>query len=179
MPESKCILIIDIDSLISIHSVTTENSYFAVNSFSNLLTVGGDQTLEIISEDGKVNRTFPVPGKSSSSLRCIRKRSDDSLLFTNFYDLYCIRLIDGTNLFKYSSTIEARGIAEDKYGCLYIADKVQKNIHRIAPDGSFIGFVGQKEDVHEYPIALRFNSDYSKLYVGLSRSDKMLVFQCK
>ncbi|VDI35389.1 Hypothetical predicted protein [Mytilus galloprovincialis] len=134
MPDTNKILIIDTDSLISIRSITTENSYFAVNAFSNIFTVGGHHTLDIIDEDGKVNRTFPIPGeKRSGGIRCIRKRSDDSLLLTNYYDLYCIRLIDGTNVFKYTSNTDARGIAEDKYGCIYIADKVQKNIYIGSP----------------------------------------------
>lgn len=79
-------------------------------------------------------------------------------------------------MFKYTSTTKARGIAEDKYGCIYIADKIQKKIHRIAPDGSFIDFVGQKGDVDGIPIVLRFNGDFSRLFVGLSQSDKILVF---
>ncbi|CAC5419507.1 unnamed protein product [Mytilus coruscus] len=152
--DSSTILIIDSESLDSIRMINTEKPYTALKTLHHAFIIGGVNILDIISLDGSVNRPFIVPNIKDSKIRCIRKREDDTLLFTNSYYLYCIRLIDGTSIFEYSSTTEARGIAEDQYGNIYIADRGQKNIHRLAPDGSFIDIVLTEDDGIGIPIAL-------------------------
>ncbi|XP_071180174.1 uncharacterized protein [Mytilus edulis] len=173
------ILVIDSESLDCIRKINTEKSYSAVKTLDHAFFVGGDNVLDIMSMDGSVNRSFVVPWLDKGTIRHIRKRQDDTLLFTNSYTLYCIRLIDGTQYFEYSSTTAARGIAEDQYGNIYIADRSQKNIHRIAPDGSFIDIVLTEDDGIGIPTALQFNSDYSKLYVGMDNNKMLAVFECK
>ncbi|VDI71394.1 Hypothetical predicted protein [Mytilus galloprovincialis] len=177
--ESSTILIIDSESLDSIRMINTKKSYTAVETLDHAFIVGGDHVLDIISFDGSVNRSFIVPHLDESLIRYIRKRQDDTLLFTNSYNLYCIRVIDGSTVFEYSSTTEARGIAEDQYGNIYVADKKQKNIHRLAPDGAFIDIVLTEDDGIGIPIALHFSVDYSKLYIGMQQHKMLAVFKCK
>lgn len=130
--------------------------------------------------DGKVNRTIEMPKDSSIRCTCIVKRRDDTLLYTNYFKLYCIRLFDGSSVFEYTATEEARGIVEDRYGCIYVADKTSKRILRLAPDGSLIDTIenGNEEGIGS-PLALRFSPDYSKLYVGLNENKMVLVYKCK
>lgn len=177
--DSLTILILDSESLDCIRMIKTVKLYTAVKTLDHAFIVGGDNVLDIVSVDGSVNRSFVVPSFRKSNIRFIWKRQDDTLLFTNSYSLYCIRLIDGTQLFEYSSTTEARGIAEDQYGNIYVADRSQKNIHRLAPDGSFIDIVLTEDDGIGIPISLRFSSDYSTLYVGMDQNNVLAVFKCK
>ncbi|XP_052073241.1 uncharacterized protein LOC127711286 [Mytilus californianus] len=179
MPLKSSILIIDAVSLSSIREINTEKNYYSIETFNNAFIVGGDGVLDIITMDGKVNRTIEVPKKGH--IRCIVKRRDDTILYTNYRKLYCIRLFDDTSVFKYTATKEARGVVEDRYGCIYVADKKSKNIHRLAPDGSFIDIIvtnGNKE-CFDSPLALRFSPDLSKLYVGLDENKTLLVYKCK
>ncbi|VDI71393.1 Hypothetical predicted protein [Mytilus galloprovincialis] len=177
MPFKSGILIIDSSSLASIREIDTEKKYFAILTFNNSFVVGGN-VLDMITMDGKVNRTIEMP--QDSSIRCIVKRRDDTLLYTNYFKLYCIRLFDGSSVFEYTATEEARGIDEDRYGCIYVADKTSKRILRLAPDGSLIDTIesGNEEGIGS-PLALRFSPDYSKLYVGLNENKMVLVYKCK
>lgn len=178
MPFMSTILIIDVTSLSSVRKINTEHQYYAIDTFNGAFIVGGYQVLDIITMEGKVNRTIEVP--KDSSIRCIMKKRDDTLLYTNSFNLYCIRLFDGTSMFEYNGTKETHGIVEDRYGCIYVADKKNKKIHRLAPDGSFIDIIicNGYEKCFGSPIALRFSQDFSKLYVGLDENKILLVYKC-
>lgn len=175
MPLKCSILILNTVDLTSVREFNTSKHYYAIQTFDNAFIVGGDLVLDIITMDGKVSRSICVP--ENSSIRCIVKRRDDTLLYTNSLKLYCIRLFDGTSVFEYTTTKEARGIVEDRYGCIYVADKTSRTIHRLAPDGSFIDFV--KNEANCSTLALRFSPDLSKLYVGLDENKMLLVYKCK
>lgn len=181
MPAQYAILLFDAATLLSIREIDTEKRYYAIQTFNNTFIVGGDHVLDIITMDGKVNRTIEMP--QNTSIRCIITRRDDTLLYTNYFKLYCIRLFDGSSVFEYTATKEAGGIhdiVEDRYGYIYVADKTSERILRLAPDGSLIDTIenGNEEGIGS-PLALRFSPDYSKLYVGLDRNKMLLVYKCK
>lgn len=170
------ILIISTENLEFVRQVETKKPYCGLQPLPDAFIVGC-QGLDIISVHGKINRSIPFC--ENKLVRFIHKRQDDTILYTDSSNLNCMKLLDGTKVFEYASVMEPRGIVEDKYGCIYVADKGKNEIHRIASDGSFIDIVLKESDGIWTPISLRFSPDFSKLYVGLDQSNKLCVFQCK
>lgn len=175
--DSCNILIINTENLECVRQIKAKKSYSGIQPLSDAFIVGKDHGLDIITVDGKINRSMQLP--EIELVRYIHKRQDETILCTNTSKLYCVKLLDGTHVFKYKSLTEARDIAEDRYGCIYVADKGKNEIHRLAPDGSFIDVVLKGIDGIGSPLALRFSNDFSKLYVGYYQDDRLGVFLCK
>ena len=66
-------------------------------------------------------------------------------------------------------------ICSDDYGHIYVSGQYSHNIHRLAKDGKMIDIPLSSKHGIQYPVAMCFNRNYTKLYIVSEWGRSVLV----
>lgn len=177
MPNAKNIKYFDTKQLKISKGYLTARKYYAIQVISDVLVVGAEKAIDMISMEGKYLRGIPYYN-IVNIVRFIKHIADDTIVFTDSKHVHCI-MLNGTKVFDAFCTSEARGVEVDKYGNVYIADKEKKSIWRLTDGGQNSSVILDESDSIGEPLALRFIYDFRQLYVGSNDSKLLAIFNCK
>ncbi|XP_071121085.1 uncharacterized protein [Mytilus edulis] len=176
MPEAKKVYILNSSNLEYIRHFKTLNECYGIVVLDNNIYAGSSGVISVIKINGQYLRSISLL-PNCSSIRYIYPMEDGNLFCTSLHNIF-ITSVDGAILSTNGYCDEPRGIAIDKNGHVYVADKTSHKVYRFNADGTKIDNVLHITGQFESPQSLRFNRDHTKLYVGFVKSNFLGVFSC-